>query len=145
MHNKYHGRDLNVEGVKNELQFFFSNGVRLRGDAVQLTLNKLKKLKTLLETQTTFSFYSCSLLLMYDGSLSLTKDSDSTCSMQEERQPGDEMSDSDLSYPDRVDVRLIDFAHVTNRVNKDTIDHSDDGIIFGLENLIAILSALLKT
>ena len=143
MHNKYHGRDLNVEGVKNELQFFFSNGVRLRGDAVKLTLNKLKKLKTLLETQTTFSFYSCSLLLMYDGNLSLTKDNDS--SNQEEKKTGNEVSDSDLSYPDRVDVRLIDFAHVTNRVNKDTIDHSDDGIIFGLENLIAILSAFLKT
>lgn len=144
VHNKYYGRDLNVDGVQNELQFFFSNGACLRVDAVKLTLDKLKKLKSLLETQTVFSFYSCSLLLMYDGSYSVNKVDDSICTRQEERKLGTEGSDSEAGFPDRVDVRLIDFAHVTNRVNIDSIDHSDDGILFGLENLISILSAFLK-
>ena len=82
---------------------------------------------------------------MYDGSLSVKKTHDSACPWPEGRQPGNEGSDSELNFPDRVDVRLIDFAHVTNRVNIESIDHSDDGILFGMENLISILSAFLKT
>lgn len=145
VHNKYHGRDLDVDGVENELQFFFSNGACLRRDTVSLTVSKLQKLKSLLETQTTFCFYSCSLLLMYDGSVSINKDHNSGDQKLEGGNPGTQELNSELGYPDGVDVRLIDFAHVTNRSNVSTMNHSDDGILFGLENLISILTSFLQT
>jgi len=45
-----------------------------------------------------------------------------------------------------VDVRLIDFAHSTHRGLQDSVEHEgpDQGFLFGLENLVSILEAILN-
>lgn len=151
VHNKYYGRDLTVEGVRNELQFFFSNGVCLRRDAIHLILTKLQRLKTLLETQKTFNFFACSLLLMYDGEVS--EDKKGACSFPEstigkEIYSGHVIEELNKGHnagrSENVDVRLIDFAHACKRSTENFKNCSDEGILFGLEKLISNLTSVLE-
>lgn len=148
-HNKYHGRDLSDEGVRKELQFFFSNGVCVRQDAIRLTLVKLQRLKNLLETQKTFYFYSCSLLLMYDGESSEVKGDNLQDNCREkEIYSGhviEELSKGDNAEgSENVDVRLIDFAHAAKRSTDSLKNSADEGILFGIENLISTLLLVLE-
>jgi len=65
--DKYFGRKLDEEGLKHSLHDFFHNGRTLRTIAIEAVLNKLKKLKEAVEAQTSFRFYSTSLLISYEG------------------------------------------------------------------------------
>lgn len=139
-----------MDGVKDEFQFFFSNGERLRRDAVSLTLAKLQRLKKLLETQTTFCFYSCSLLLMYDGCSSEARNCNChPCDLQKATSSGNAIevfsSVQKPECPGIVDVRLIDFAHVSKFPVDCVKNSADDGILFGLESLISILQTILQS
>uniref|UniRef100_A0A4W5KD81 Kinase n=1 Tax=Hucho hucho TaxID=62062 RepID=A0A4W5KD81_9TELE len=65
--NKYYGRSLSIEGFRHALHQYLHNGASLRKDLFEPMLCKLRSLKAVLERQTTYRFYSSSLLIIYEG------------------------------------------------------------------------------
>lgn len=67
--DKYYGRQLNEEGLRQCLRLFFHNGYTLRTFVIDAVIKKLKELREAVEQQTSFRFYSTSLLIAYEGCL----------------------------------------------------------------------------
>uniref|UniRef100_A0A3Q0S2Q3 Kinase n=1 Tax=Amphilophus citrinellus TaxID=61819 RepID=A0A3Q0S2Q3_AMPCI len=149
--NKYHGRKLTLAGFKEALFQFFYSGRRLRHELLSPVLSRLREMQAALEACESYRFYSSSLLIIYDG------DEEVEVEVEVEVEP--EMDDDDeevgevagaLGFPHNtrssvVDVRMIDFAHTTCRhYREDSVVHEgqDSGYIFGLQNLITIVSEL---
>lgn len=65
--NKYYGRGLSIDGFRQALYQYMHNGKDLRQDLFEPILNKLRSLKTVLERQASYRFYSSSLLIIYEG------------------------------------------------------------------------------
>lgn len=68
--NKYYGRGLSIDGFRQALYQYLHNGKALRQDLLEPILNKLRSLKTVLERQASYRFYSSSLLIIYEGQVS---------------------------------------------------------------------------
>lgn len=66
--DKYWGRELNEEGLKNALCRFFDNECGLRVFVIKKVLAQLEQLRRIIEKQSCYRFYSCSLLIVYEGS-----------------------------------------------------------------------------
>ena len=98
--DKYFGRRLNPEGLREALHDFFHTGLVLKVTAVKSVLKKLKSLREAIEKQSSFRFYSTSLLIAYEGA------SDPCHLMHAEALPLPPPAAST-----RTDVKLIDFAH----------------------------------
>lgn len=83
---------------------------------------QLRALLSVIRSQSSYRFYSSSLLIIYDGQETLQTPHGSNVV--------------------KVDIRMIDFAHTTYKGSWNehtTYDGPDPGYIFGLENLIQIL------
>ncbi|XP_030566341.1 uncharacterized protein LOC115766516 isoform X2 [Drosophila novamexicana] len=65
--DKYWGRELNEAGFKTALHDFFYNGYRLRIRVIRKILQRLMQLRRVIEKQSSYRFYSCSLLIVYEG------------------------------------------------------------------------------
>ncbi|KAH8291199.1 hypothetical protein KR054_009713 [Drosophila jambulina] len=65
--DKYWGRELNEGGFKTALHDFFYNGYRLRIRVIRKILQRLLQLRRVIEKQSSYRFYSCSLLIVYEG------------------------------------------------------------------------------
>ncbi|XP_060652642.1 nucleolar and coiled-body phosphoprotein 1 isoform X2 [Drosophila nasuta] len=65
--DKYWGRELNECGFKTALHDFFYNGYRLRIRVIRKILQRLLQLRRVIEKQSSYRFYSCSLLIVYEG------------------------------------------------------------------------------
>ncbi|XP_020708369.1 inositol hexakisphosphate kinase 1 isoform X2 [Athalia rosae] len=65
--DKYWGRELNEEGFKAALYRFFHNGFGQRTLVIQRVITRLELLRRAIERQSSFRFYSCSLLVVYEG------------------------------------------------------------------------------
>ncbi|XP_070134004.1 nucleolar and coiled-body phosphoprotein 1 isoform X2 [Drosophila bipectinata] len=65
--DKYWGRELNEGGFKQALHDFFYNGFRLRVRVIRKILQRLLQLRRVIEKQSSYRFYSCSLLIVYEG------------------------------------------------------------------------------
>ncbi|XP_034479252.1 uncharacterized protein LOC117785389 isoform X3 [Drosophila innubila] len=65
--DKYWGRELNESGFKTALHDFFYNGFRLRIRVIRKILQRLLQLRRVIEKQSSYRFYSCSLLIVYEG------------------------------------------------------------------------------
>ncbi|KAL1007786.1 hypothetical protein UPYG_G00091570 [Umbra pygmaea] len=65
--NKYYGRGLSIDGFRLALYQYMHNGARLRADLFEPMLCKLRTLMDVLQRQTTYRFYSSSLLIIYEG------------------------------------------------------------------------------
>ncbi|XP_049294357.1 uncharacterized protein LOC125769613 [Anopheles funestus] len=65
--DKYWGRELTEDGFKGALHNFFHNGYRLRVKVIAKVLGKLEQLRRVIEKQSSYRFYSCSLLIVYEG------------------------------------------------------------------------------
>ncbi|XP_051155966.1 inositol hexakisphosphate kinase 1 isoform X1 [Leptopilina boulardi] len=65
--DKYWGRELNEEGFKEALIRFFHNGYCLRTTVIHRVITRLEQLRRAIERQSSFRFYSCSLLVVYEG------------------------------------------------------------------------------
>uniref|UniRef100_A0A8C5LFV2 Kinase n=1 Tax=Jaculus jaculus TaxID=51337 RepID=A0A8C5LFV2_JACJA len=131
--DKYYGRKLSVEGFRQALSQFLHNGRRLRTELLEPILRQLRALLTVIRSQSSYRFYSSSLLIIYDGQES------------PERTPGGLHPQKAHSGPAKVDIRMIDFAHTTYKGSCNehtTYEGPDPGYIFGLENLINILQNL---
>lgn len=154
--NKYHGRKLNLTGFKEALCQFFSDGCILRKELISPVLQRLREMRAVLEACESYRFFSSSLLIIYDGAPAPTPTRSRGGEEEDEDDDEDEEEDEgagggrpqrrDSGSPSRpVDVRMIDFAHTTCRdYGEDGVVHEggDSGYIFGLQNLISILSQL---
>lgn len=65
--DKYWGRELNEEGFKAALYRFFHNGFCLRTLVIEKLVARLEQLRRAIERQSSYRFYSCSLLVVYEG------------------------------------------------------------------------------
>ncbi|XP_055692893.1 uncharacterized protein LOC129795534 [Lutzomyia longipalpis] len=66
--DKYFGRELNEDGFKQALSNFFHNGCVLRTSVIMKVIQRLTQLRRVIEKQSSYRFYSCSLLIVYEGS-----------------------------------------------------------------------------
>ncbi|CAD7012140.1 unnamed protein product [Ceratitis capitata] len=65
--DKYWGRELDESGFKQALHDFFYNGYRLRIRVIRKIVQRLLQLRRVIEKQSSYRFYSCSLLIVYEG------------------------------------------------------------------------------
>ncbi|KAH8401313.1 hypothetical protein KR009_004474 [Drosophila setifemur] len=65
--DKYWGRELSEGGFKQALHDFFYNGYRLRVRVIRKILQRLLQMRRVIEKQSSYRFYSCSLLIVYEG------------------------------------------------------------------------------
>lgn len=116
-HNKYFGRTLNNQGLKSTIEEFLINEETVRIDIVDRLLDKLERMRKIVTSLESFRFYTSSLLITYDG-YGLNK----------------------------IDLRIIDFAHSTHKDFDDAVIHKgpDDGFLFGLNNFLGILNEIRK-
>ncbi|KAM9536629.1 inositol hexakisphosphate kinase 2-like isoform 3-T4 [Salvelinus alpinus] len=164
--DKYIGRKLTLSGFKEALFQFFHDGRRLRRELLSPVLRRLREMQTALESCESYRFYSSSLLIIYDGEPPCThahrapEDGLSEEEVEEDEEAGAFgftrsssgsagggclAARSDTGPDPAVDVRMIDFAHTTcPDFVEDSVVHEgqDSGYIFGLQNLIAIISKL---
>ncbi|XP_074167353.1 inositol hexakisphosphate kinase 3 isoform X2 [Sminthopsis crassicaudata] len=132
--DKYYGRKLSTDGFRQALYQFLHNGLHLRKDLLEPIIFQLKDLLSVIKNQSSYRFYSSSLLIIYDGQIPPERTTGSHC-----------LQKTNCSSPEelfKVDIRMIDFAHTTykgSRYNHTIYDGPDHGYIFGLENLIQIL------
>lgn len=137
--DKYYGRKLSPEGFRQTLRQFLCNGNHLRTDLLEPIILRLKALLSVIRKQSSYRFYSSSLLIIYDGQ----EHKENTAPLDNHlhfQKPN--CTTSHGTHHARVDVRMIDFAHTTfkgSKCNHTTYDGPDHGYIFGLENLIKIL------
>ncbi|KGL76413.1 Inositol hexakisphosphate kinase 3, partial [Tinamus guttatus] len=139
--DKYYGRKLSPEGFRQTLRQFLCNGNRLRTDLLEPIILQLKALLSVIRKQSSYRFYSSSLLIIYDG----LESKESAASLDHQLQGHFQTANCPTAHGAghaKVDVRMIDFAHTTfkgSKCNHTTYDGPDHGYIFGLENLIKIL------
>uniref|UniRef100_A0A1B0BDW7 Kinase n=1 Tax=Glossina palpalis gambiensis TaxID=67801 RepID=A0A1B0BDW7_9MUSC len=65
--DKYWGRELTEAGFKEALHDFFYSGYHLRKRVIRKILQRLLQLRRVIEKQSSYRFYSCSLLIVYEG------------------------------------------------------------------------------
>ncbi|XP_073971440.1 inositol hexakisphosphate kinase 1-like isoform X2 [Rhodnius prolixus] len=65
--DKYWGRELDEDGFKGALNKFFHNGYTLNKLAISKVISRLDTLRAAIEKQSSYRFYSCSLLITYEG------------------------------------------------------------------------------
>lgn len=63
--DKYWGRELNEEGLKNALRRFLNNGSGLRVFVIKKVLAKLEQLRRIIEKQSCYRFYSWLVLTTF--------------------------------------------------------------------------------
>ncbi|XP_045691646.1 inositol hexakisphosphate kinase 3 [Phyllostomus hastatus] len=136
--DKYYGRKLSVEGFRQALYQFLHDGTRLRTELLGPIQHQLQALLLVIRSQTSYRFYSSSLLIIYDGQEPLER---APSGLHPQEAPQTAHGSSPRGFP-KVDIRMIDFAHTTYKGSRNehtTYDGPDPGYIFGLENLIQIL------
>ena len=124
--DKYFGRKLDQDGFHHALsEFFFGSSHQpspiARGkEAIGALLQRLKRLEHVLRSQTSFCFFSSSLLLLFDGN---------------------------PTAPSRVDVRVIDFArtqYVSSPAALTPVQReSQRGVLLGVFSLRRHLASLI--
>ncbi|KAG6935430.1 inositol hexakisphosphate kinase 3 [Chelydra serpentina] len=139
--DKYYGRKLSPDGFRQALYQFLHNGNHLRTNVLEPLVSQLKALLSVIKSQSSYRFYSSSLLIIYDGQE--PKENKETL----DNHPQGCFQNINCTMPHgtghpKVDVRMIDFAHTTykdSKYNHTVYDGPDHGYIFGLENLVKII------
>jgi inositol-hexakisphosphate kinase len=121
--DRFWGRQLTMSTIASAMLPFLFNGKEIRYELIPLFLSKLQSLLKLLRRNKPWTFFSSSLLFIYDG---------------------DSLSDP------KVDIKMIDFAHAfpnssytsgkkisPMRATSKWRAHEDDGYLIGLNNLIS--------
>ncbi|XP_006010213.1 inositol hexakisphosphate kinase 2-like [Latimeria chalumnae] len=138
--NKYYGRNLSPASLREAIFQFFHGGRNLYCAVIRCVLQRLSELKAVIRRLESYRFFSSSLLIIYDGNAPAA-----SCLQHCEGETSGGSSEPGQP-PLTVDVRMIDFAHMTCRgfvENGVTYEGCDAGFLFGLENLIEILNSTL--
>eukprot|EP00118_Oscarella_pearsei_P004211 m.17602 g.17602 ORF g.17602 m.17602 type:complete len:353 (+) comp27521_c0_seq2:244-1302(+) len=117
--DKYFGRRLTLDTFKSGLLEYLDPVIEIgMSGVINAFIKRLSQLKSLIEKQETYRFYSSSLLLVYDSK-----------------------AESPVCFDDCMDVRMIDFAHSTSAGDGSGLVHKgpDRGYLLGLQNLIKFL------
>ncbi|XP_033103201.1 inositol hexakisphosphate kinase 2-like [Anneissia japonica] len=128
--DKYYGRKVTEDGFREAITLFLFNGYHVQADVIPAIIDKLRQLRTALENQDTYRFYSSSLLVMYNA-------------RHRKHEP-----DSTHSLSDEVDIRMIDFAKTTHGqmgASSHVHEGPDQGFIYGLNNLIQTFKDVYKS
>ena len=142
---------MSPESFKASLKKFVSNENFVAHNLLEKLITKLKQLRSVVVELKTFRFYTSSLLLIYEGNTYKSNEIDTNLKSVD-NDLGKLAQDSDKL----IDVRIIDFAHSTHghmgtcldsptssQSTNSTNDY-DDGFVFGLDNLIKILTLFQK-
>ncbi|XP_046495981.1 inositol hexakisphosphate kinase 3 isoform X2 [Equus quagga] len=136
--DKYYGRKLSVEGFRQGLCQFLHDGTRLRTELLEPIRRQLQALLSVIRSQSSYRFYSSSLLIIYDAQEPAERAPDGL----HPQKVLETAHGSSSCCVTKVDIRMIDFAHTTYKGSQNehtTYEGPDPGYIFGLENLIQIL------
>lgn len=130
--DKYFGRALNEETFKEALHQFFHNGYVLRKSVIQKVISRLEQLKRVIEKQSSYRFYSCSLLVVYEGAGTSTTDTCYSSSLttdycdpdddfsREFDDPQHHVSREPCCYDADISNSSADFNMTHEEVNKDS-------------------------
>jgi len=110
-YDKSWGKKVVEKTMLDSLKVYFDNGEKMQMDLIDLFLEKLGIVLKHFENQRKFRFYSSSVLFVYDS------------------QPNEKP---------KIDLKMIDFAHVSQIKDGGL----DDGYIFGIKNLMKYLNEL---
>lgn len=105
--DRLYGKTLKIGQAPDALVLYLDNGSRLRTELIPLFKEKLKKIEQWFETQHELRFYGSSILLIYEG-------------------------DEDAPDPNKVDVRMIDFAHIWPMKDGGV----EEGYLYGLRSFM---------
>jgi 1D-myo-inositol-tetrakisphosphate 5-kinase/inositol-polyphosphate multikinase len=126
--DKEFGKHLNVDNIYQAFEEFFNRKAGIHRTIAAKLVEKLIPLNKLFDAQRYYSFYSSSLLIVYDADR-INKLSNGEVNGTHYQHP--------VNDDDWLRVKMIDFAHVFPSEGK-----LDDNYIFGLDNLIRIFSAI---
>jgi hypothetical protein len=101
---------------------------------VRETIKKFESIKNWFEKQTSYHFYSSSLIVIYEANLA-----ESIQQLNEEKKQTTATSSSSDALSNSVRITMADFAHVFPASNT-----HDDNYLYGLNRLIDHLKLLLK-
>lgn len=154
--SKTFGSRLTAREFRETLATFFSNGRTFRCELIECFVKRLEAFLKVMENDlSSYRFYSSSLLLVYEGEVreavgdtprenpTSRNGSDLRSSLTEDCA---EQCKCICTLFDQIDIRMIDFAHVSH-CDKGTGDPNcnpdpDSGYIFGLKSLISILRGI---
>lgn len=103
-HGRSFGYALDEQNLHKAFEEYLHDGTRVRTELIPPLLDRLREIESWFESQSDFRFYGSSLLFVYDSSSSQPK----------------------------LDVRMIDFAHVWPITEP---NGRDDGYLLGLRNI----------
>ena len=163
--DKYQGRQLDVNGFHTALKDFLYDGTSYRTDILPQLVKTLRELREVIKSLSSYRFFSSSLMIIYDGQKTSGGEVGVVSSPEGCAGPQDADTKSLPSswvtrglWPNRaskspwhtrpellifrqkVDVRLIDFAHTTHAgFVHDPVRYEgpDEGYITGLTTLIS--------
>jgi Inositol polyphosphate kinase len=124
--DKQFGRSVTPSDATEALRRFFWNGVEIRLDVLLSVIRQLGEILIWFKRQKELHFYCSSILIVYDGSVAVSKEA--ILSMAELYTLDRNAIDTDL-----VKVKMIDFAHTLPSPVPQILDH---GYILGISNLI---------
>lgn len=126
--DKYQGRQLTKQGFSEAMADFFHDGQEFHTQLLPLFIDKLTSFAAVISKQSHFRFFSSSLLLIHEGNID----------WNEYKKPNSSENKNLKPLSSLIDMRFIDFAHT------DEVDElgQDVGLLFGVNNLIAILKSL---
>ncbi|CAG7719219.1 unnamed protein product [Allacma fusca] len=125
--DKEFGKHLNVDKIYQAFAEFFNRKAGVHQTIAAKLVEKLLPLNKLFDAQRCYSFFSSSLLIVYDADR-ISKMSNGDVNGTHYQPPPND---------DWLRVKMIDFAHVFPSDGK-----LDDNYIFGLDNLIRIFSVI---
>ncbi|XP_047991169.1 inositol hexakisphosphate kinase 2 isoform X2 [Leguminivora glycinivorella] len=118
--DKYWGRALTENGLREALRHFFAAGAAPRPQVVRRALRRLEALRRAIAKQTSYRFYSCSLLIVYEGD---TEEPD-TCAAQFDDADASSSS-ADQLPPSHFDMSTL-HAGIPDREREPFQPHSEE-------------------
>ncbi|XP_041979664.1 inositol hexakisphosphate kinase 3 isoform X2 [Aricia agestis] len=115
--DKYWGRALTESGLREALRDFFAAGGGLRARVVRQVLRHLDALRRAVAKQTSYRFYSCSLLIVYEGDVEVAP---APCAAAAAAAPSGHFDMSTLN--DEIDDRREPLVH-----SEETMGGYEDG------------------
>ena len=169
--DKYQGRQLDANGFHSALKDFLYDGTSYRTDILPQLIETLKQLREVIKSLSSYRYFSSSLMIIYDGHKASSEVGGAPppegCAAphnahmeglpsswatrgvwpnRASKSPWHTRPDL-LKFRQKVDVRLIDFAHTTHAgFVHDPVRYEgpDEGYITGLTTLISAFEQMFR-